>query len=147
MKSLVLQNTVLISLRINSGVLNFFNGIFGSEDPFDPEIIPAFPMVTDILRVYPTVLSSIPYWLYSLVIIVIAMFPDVVIRVFRKHFFVIKTELKFAKGRLFKKFNQGSFEPNKQQTYYNPVYNECENGIIGKRISERKSSTASSILC
>ena len=44
-------NIGLAYVRINSGVLNFFNNMFGGETPIDDDIIPVFPAVPDLLRV------------------------------------------------------------------------------------------------
>ena len=44
-------NIGLAYVRINSGVLNFFNDMFGGETPIDDDIIPVFPAVPDLLRV------------------------------------------------------------------------------------------------
>ena len=44
-------NIGLAYVRINSGVLNFFNDMFGGETPIDDDIIPVFPTVPDLLRV------------------------------------------------------------------------------------------------
>ena len=47
----ILFNIGLAYIRINSGVLNFFNNLFGGETPIDDDIIPVFPAVPDLLRV------------------------------------------------------------------------------------------------
>ena len=44
-------NIGLAYLSINSGVLNFFNNLFGGEEPINDDIIPVFPAVPDLLRV------------------------------------------------------------------------------------------------
>ena len=82
------------------------SGLTG-EAELDPATIPSFPLVPDLMvvsepanestvpghvtpcspligcQVYPHVLASWPTWLYSLLVITVAMFPDVVIRVLR----------------------------------------------------------------
>ena len=38
---------------------------------------------------------------------------------------------------------KGSYKPNSPQPYLNPVFDEFDGGVIGRKISERKSSSTS----
>lgn len=86
------------------------------------------------IRVYPIVLSSLPVWLFSLLIIIVAFIPDVVIRVFRKHWSHIIVELQHLRRRVNKKMKKETFLP--QETFYNPTF---EN-VVGKSIKRNTSS-------
>ena len=63
----IIFNIILAYLRINVGVLNFFSS--GDEGVQDTELITVFPLSPDITHVYDHVLSSLPTWLYSVLII------------------------------------------------------------------------------
>ena len=73
-------------------------------------------------------------WLYSLLIVVVALTPDVVIRVVRKHWAVIRLSLHHLGRSVKKKLNRETFLPH--TTYYNPAY---ENRVIGKTIKQNTS--------
>jgi len=111
--------------RINVGILNFFG------DNYNSTIMPTVPIDSDVTWVYYHVLSSPTVWLYTLLILVVALLPDVVIRVFRKHWSVIIKESKLAKKRLESKINRGSYELNGLS---NPCYEGDNNGITGGKL-------------
>ena len=92
-------------------------------------------IIADYFRVYPTVLSSLPVWLFSLLIIIVAFIPDVVIRVLRKHWSFIIVELHRVRRGINKKMKKETFLP--QDTFYNPTF---EN-VVGKTIRRNTSLT------
>ena len=63
--------------------------------------------------------------------------------VYRKHWYVIKNESLHMRRRLHTKLHKGSYKPNSPQPYLNPVFDEFDGGVIGRKISERKSSSTS----
>eukprot|EP00092_Neocalanus_flemingeri_P006019 GFUD01006485.1.p1 GENE.GFUD01006485.1~~GFUD01006485.1.p1 ORF type:complete len:1188 (+),score=195.19 GFUD01006485.1:192-3755(+) len=113
------------ALRINVGIFNFFGGDYNST------IMPTFPVDPDRVRVYFHVLASPGVWLNTLLVLVVALLPDVVIRVFRKHWAVIIKESKLIKKRLQTKMNRGSYELNGLS---NPGFDEHDNGIRGGKM-------------
>ena len=79
-------------------------------------------------------LSSVSMWLFTVLLIVVAFTPDVIIRVGRKHWASIIVELRHI-GRSFnKKMKKEAFLP--QKTYYNPSF---ENRVVGRAIKPNTS--------
>jgi len=113
------------AVRINTGILNFL----GEE--FDTSTISTFPMDPDVTWVYFNVLSEPAVWLHTVLLLIVALLPDVVIRVFRKHWYVIKRELKIAKKRLQYKMNRGSYELHGVS---NPGFFEHDDGISNGKL-------------
>ena len=73
-------------------------------------------------------------WLFTLLVIVVAFTPDVLIRVGRKHWAAIIVELRHLRRSFNKKMKKETFLP--QKTYYNPSF---ENRVVGKTITPNTS--------
>ena len=79
------------SLVLNTSLLN----LLGYD--FNTETIPAAPLSPEMFQVAPMVFSSPAVWLAVILLSVLALLPDVVIRITRKHWGVIRTKLKLTR--------------------------------------------------
>jgi len=122
------------AVRINTGILNFFGGGYNTT------VMPTTPLDPDVTWVYFNVLEHPSVWLFTLLILVVTLLPDVFIRVFRKHWAVIVKESKLAKKRLESKMNRGSYELNGLS---NPGYAEHRDGITGGKLQHLYSHQSS----
>ena len=69
------------------------------------------------------------------------MLPDIVIRVLRKHWLSITNKSNDFIIDFKKILGQGSYEPGRATSYYNPVFDGYDDGsVIGRKITERKAS-------
>ena len=79
------------SLVLNTSLLN----LLGYD--YDTEVLPAAPLSPEMFQVAPVVFSSPAVWLAVVLLSVLALLPDVVIRIIRKHWAVIRTKLKVTR--------------------------------------------------
>jgi len=87
----VCVNIFLHTVQINTGILNLMSG------GYDTSIQAKAPILPDSFYVYIHVLCTPATWLATLLALVAALLPDVVIRVLRKHWLVLQGEAKLAK--------------------------------------------------
>ena len=112
---------------------------------------------------YPHVLASLPTWLFTILVILVALLPDIVIRynivetdfiekpnvktafrVLRKHWTAIQIDSHQLRQKMAKKLHKGSFQPNSSQAYLNPVFDEPDVSVVGQKMTTRKSSSTNS---
>ena len=68
---------------------------------------------------------------------------NIVFRVLRKHWSAIEIGSQQLSQKMAKKLHKGSFQPNSSQAYLNPVFDETDVSIVGRKMTPRKSSTNS----
>ena len=114
------------SLRINTGVLNFFG-----ED-YNREVQGNAPLDGDVVGLYLRLLSSPAVWLALLLILVLALAPDLVVRVCRKHWAAARAEARLMAKHTKTKLRRGSYE---LRGLDNRGYDEHDTGVQGRTIA------------
>ena len=74
------------------------------------------PLSSEMLMVAPVVFSSPAVWLLILLLSVLALLPDVVVRVLRKHWAVIKTKLKISRKVLDARLHQEQYQVSRERS-------------------------------
>ena len=87
-----LELILCILTRIPTELTSFFTG---SSD-YNTTIITWVSVDPSTFMVYHHVLSSVPVWLFTVLLLVVAIAPDVFIRVLRKHWISIRTGAKVS---------------------------------------------------
>ena len=77
-------NFIFHSLWISTSLLNLVGW------RYDTESIEKAPIDWEMVRVFYHIISSPPFWLFTILILVFALIPDILVRVLRKHWMSIK---------------------------------------------------------
>ena len=77
-------NFIFHSLWISTSLLNLVGWSYNSE------AIDKAPIDWEMVRVFYHIISSPPFWLFTILILVFALIPDILVRVLRKHWMSIK---------------------------------------------------------
>ena len=94
------------SLVLSTSLLNLLGGDYNTA------VIPAAPLSPEMFQVAPVVLSSPAVWLAVVLLSVIALLPDVVIRILRKHWAAIRTRLTVTRKILDVRIVQEQYQVN-----------------------------------
>ena len=87
-------NFIYHSLWISTSLLNMVGW------SYDTKAIDKAPIDWEMVRVFYHIISSPPFWLFTILILVAALIPDILIRVLRKHWMSIKRKSQVAKRKL-----------------------------------------------
>lgn len=119
-------NFLYHSLRVSSSIMN----LIGYD--YDTEIMQSVPVNLEMFQVYYHVLSTPGVWLFTLLVVVVALIPDVAIRIFRKHWASIHRRARISKKILEAKINRGCYEIKGGSTLFP---SEQEEYILGRKIN------------
>ena len=119
-------NLLYHSLRVPSSIMN----IIGYD--YDTNITPTVPLTFEMFQVYYHVLSVPQVWIFTFIVIVVALIPDVTIRILRKHWSSIQRRAKMTRKILESKINRGCYEIKGGSSLFP---SEQEEYILGRKIN------------
>merc|ERR1712013_646092 len=97
---------------------------------YDTTIMPTVPLTFEMFQVYYHVLSVPQVWIFTFIVIVVDLIPDVTIRILRKHWSSIQRRAKMTRKILESKINRGCYEIKGGSSLFP---SEQEEYILGKK--------------